>query len=179
MGAFLGWASNGAWVWHVGWCLPASLSSAGGGCGGGPLGGSRRGYGSFLAWGWPFSGRAGACGMYPKSRGRRARLPRFIILVSFSDTLLVVSILDICGRFCSPEGIKWVFYWIKDMERNLPTFSRIWLKEKTNGNFRVEGSFLSKKTGILSKYFPNEGIQARTSSCKKLIPPKMGTKLSS
>ena len=54
-----------------------------------------------------------------------SRLPRFILLVSFSDTLLVVSILDIacpskhttsiqrrvstgmiaiCGRFYGPEG---------------------------------------------------------------------------
>ena len=36
-------------------------------------------------------------------------LPRFILLGSFSDTLLVVSILDIiaiCRRFCSPEGVK-------------------------------------------------------------------------
>ena len=35
-------------------------------------------------------------------------LPRFILLGSFSDTLLVVSILDmiaICIRFCSPEGV--------------------------------------------------------------------------
>ena len=40
------------------------------------------------------------------------RLPRFILLISFSDTLLVVSILDIvydCNLgplFCSPEGVK-------------------------------------------------------------------------
>ena len=33
---------------------------------------------------------------------------RFIQLGSFSDTLLVVSILDIaiCRRFCSPEGVN-------------------------------------------------------------------------
>ena len=31
-------------------------------------------------------------------------LPRFILLRSFSGTLLVVSIA-ICSRFCSPEGV--------------------------------------------------------------------------
>ena len=36
------------------------------------------------------------------------RLPRFILLRSFSDTLFVVSILGIvnCRWFCSPEGVK-------------------------------------------------------------------------
>ena len=37
-------------------------------------------------------------------------LPRFILLVRFSDTLLVVSILDIavgiCGHFCISEGVN-------------------------------------------------------------------------
>ena len=59
---------------------------------------------------------------------RAPRIPMFILLVSFSGTLLVVSILDraydchlriaicvgvalcpaiaICDRFCSPEGVK-------------------------------------------------------------------------
>ena len=49
-----------------------------------------------------------------QSRGlsaRVSRLPRFILLVSFSDTLLVVSISDIVmigiwGHFFSPEGVK-------------------------------------------------------------------------
>ena len=43
---------------------------------------------------------------------RAPRLPRFILLVSFSDTLLVVSILDMvamCDRFCSPEGVDGLF----------------------------------------------------------------------
>ena len=35
------------------------------------------------AWGWPFP------------HARASHLPRFILLISFSDTLLVVSILDI------------------------------------------------------------------------------------
>ena len=56
-----------------------------------------------------------ACGLYPWSRVLRApHLPRFILLASFSGTLLVVLILDmisqsmiaICSRFCSPEGVK-------------------------------------------------------------------------
>ena len=37
------------------------------------------------------------------------RLPRFIMLKCFSDTLLMVLILGIiviCSRFCSPEGVK-------------------------------------------------------------------------
>ena len=40
---------------------------------------------------------------------RPPRLPRFIMLGSFSDTLLMVSILDmivICSRFCGPERVK-------------------------------------------------------------------------
>ena len=50
-----------------------------------------------------------------QSRGLGAyasHLPSFILLISFSDTLLVVSILDIvymiaiCSHFCSPEGVK-------------------------------------------------------------------------
>ena len=39
-------------------------------------------------------------------------LLRLMVLASFSDTLLVVSVLDIvydmiaiCGHFCSPEGV--------------------------------------------------------------------------
>ena len=45
-------------------------------------------------WG---TGGGVACGLCPKSKARGVlahRLPRFILLVSFSDTLLVVSILD-------------------------------------------------------------------------------------
>ena len=44
-----------------------------------------------------------------KSSPHTPCLPRFILLGSFSDTLLVVSILDIiaiCSRFCSPEGVN-------------------------------------------------------------------------
>ena len=47
-----------------------------------------------------------------ESLARAPRLPRFILLISFSDTLLVVSTLDIvydCNLgplFCSPEGVK-------------------------------------------------------------------------
>ena len=47
--------------------------------------------------GWPFAGCGGACGLRPEPRARYARvprLPRFVLLVSFSGTLLVVSILD-------------------------------------------------------------------------------------
>ena len=46
---------------------------------------------------WPFRGcGAGACELCPRSRARRMYvccLPRFVLLGSFSDTLLVVSIL--------------------------------------------------------------------------------------
>ena len=41
-----------------------------------------------------------------ESSARAPRLPRFILLVSLSDILLVVSISEICGHFCSPEGVK-------------------------------------------------------------------------
>ena len=40
---------------------------------------------------------------------RAPRFSKFIMVVSFSDTLLMVSILDmtaICGSFCSPEVFK-------------------------------------------------------------------------
>ena len=64
-------------------------------------------------WVWPFLGCwGGGCGLCPGSRARRSRsaraprLPWFILLGSFSDTLLVVSILDICSHFWSPEGVK-------------------------------------------------------------------------
>ena len=41
-------------------------------------------------------GEGAAYGLCPKSRARRAPcLPKFILLGSFSDTLFVVSILDI------------------------------------------------------------------------------------
>ena len=59
--------------------------------------------GFFLAWVWPFQGCWGAYGLCPRSRARRPcapRLPRFILLGSFSDTLLVVSILDIVYDWC-------------------------------------------------------------------------------
>ena len=47
---------------------------------------------------WPFHGCGGACGLCPEPGARRLCAPhlsRFILLVSFSDTLLVVSILGI------------------------------------------------------------------------------------
>ena len=56
------------------------------------------------AVGWPFPGSVCVCVcvggglcVVPKveSSARAPRLPRFILLVSLSDTLLVVSILDI------------------------------------------------------------------------------------
>ena len=44
--------------------------------------------------------RLGACAL---------RFPKFILLGSFSDTLIVISILGmviaICSRFCSSEGV--------------------------------------------------------------------------
>ena len=47
-------------------------------------------------WGGGSWGGWGACGLCPKLRARRApHLSRFILLGSFSDNLLVVSILDI------------------------------------------------------------------------------------
>ena len=75
--------------------------------------GSCGNYGSFLAWGWPRMSLSGlsvcvcvcACGAGGGGEGlwavskvdnsaRAPHLPRFILLKSFSDTLLVVSILD-------------------------------------------------------------------------------------
>ena len=69
--------------------------------------------------GWPFPGWGGG-GLvgYVQNRDLGAHepcLPRFILLVSFSDTLLVASILDIvlrcylCGCFCSPEKVKAIY----------------------------------------------------------------------
>ena len=71
------------------------------------------------ATGWPFPGWGGE-GLvgYVQNRDLGAHepcLPRFILLVSFSDTLLVASILDIvlrcylCGCFCSPERVKAIY----------------------------------------------------------------------
>ena len=72
----------------------------------------------WVVGGWPFPGCRGG-GLWAVSKtGSSARAPclqRFILLVSFRDTLLVVSILDIvydchlfaiCSRFCSPEWVK-------------------------------------------------------------------------
>ena len=49
---------------------------------------------------------------------RAPSLPKFNLLGSFSDTSLVVSILDIAisSRFCSPEGVKVDF--LKRSEQN-------------------------------------------------------------
>ena len=41
-----------------------------------------------------------------ESSARAPRFPRFILLISFSDTLLANLILAICSCFGSPEGIK-------------------------------------------------------------------------
>ena len=77
------------------------------------IGGSCVSYGSLLVWGWPFPGYGGGglvvwgwpfpdygggglvvC-VQGRGLGARARhLPRFILPGSFSDILLVVSILD-------------------------------------------------------------------------------------
>ena len=78
--------------WRDGDCRALCFSGGLGG-GGGP--GGRIGPAGGL--GWPFAGCGGACGLRPESRARYARvprLPRFVLLVSFSGTLLVVSILD-------------------------------------------------------------------------------------
>ena len=60
-------------------------------------------YGSFWARGGPFRAVGGwmgvgvlvGCAQSRELGGRAARLLRFILLVSFSDTLLVVSMVDI------------------------------------------------------------------------------------
>ena len=54
---------------------------------------------------WAVGGRGGLldCAQKWEHGARAPRLPRFILLVSFSYTVLVVSILDIWGRFGSPE----------------------------------------------------------------------------
>ena len=77
-----------------------------------------------LSWLW-----GEACGLCPKSRAWRPCLPSFILLGSFRDTLLVVSILDIvydshsmiaiCRRFCSPEGVKEPLRWRVNLNRFL------------------------------------------------------------
>ena len=103
LGCVRGRRLGGRPLWFGRFCSP-----------GGVIGGSCGGYGSFLACGWLFSGcgKRGGCGLCPKSRAWCAapRLPRFILLGSFSDILLVVSILDmiaVCSHFCSPEGVNW------------------------------------------------------------------------
>ena len=72
--------------------------------GGWGIGGSCVAYGSLLAWDSPFrfvgrgGGEGGGLVVCVQSRELgpgTPRLPRFILLVSFSDTLLVVSISDI------------------------------------------------------------------------------------
>ena len=70
-------------------------------------------------WGLGFSRLSEGGGLWAVSKvGSLEHSPclqRFILLVSFRDTLLVVSILDIvydchlfaiCNRFCSPEWVK-------------------------------------------------------------------------
>ena len=60
---------------------------------------------------WGGGGRGGGLMGCVQTRGLGVpvpRLPGFILLGSFSNTLLVVSTLDmiaICSRFCSPEGV--------------------------------------------------------------------------
>ena len=50
----------------------------------------------------------GACGLCPKS-GSRARLPGFILLLGFSGTLFVVSILRSWGGY-GGGGLLWVHF---------------------------------------------------------------------
>ena len=50
---------------------------------------------------------------------REPRLPRFILVVSSSDTSLVVSTLDIRGRFVSLEGVKEINRLRKEINRLL------------------------------------------------------------
>ena len=66
--------------WPGGWLFPGCVCV----CWWGGGGGGREGW-------------IGACGLCPMSRARcmcAPRLPRFILQVNFSDTLLMVSILD-------------------------------------------------------------------------------------
>ena len=63
----------------------------------------------FVGLGMALSRLWEACGLCPKSRAWREhapRFPRFILLVSFSDTLLVVSILDIVYD-CHLKPVLW------------------------------------------------------------------------
>ena len=57
----------------------------------------------------PFRAAGGEEGRGRGALGAVSNVERFILLVGFSDTLLVVSILDmiaIWGHFCSPKGVK-------------------------------------------------------------------------
>ena len=90
-----GYAVLAEWLWMLGWRGVMLLWAY---------------FGLVSSVVWFFQGCGGAYGLCPKSRAHRvrvlSRLPRFILLGSFSDTLLVVSILDICSHFWSPEGVK-------------------------------------------------------------------------
>ena len=74
--------------------------------------GAACGFGGLRRFG-PFQTGGVVVCVHSREPGARApRLLRFMLLASFSDTLLVVSILDIvydmiaiCGHFCSPEGV--------------------------------------------------------------------------
>ena len=71
-----------------------------------------------VCWGGGGGGREGrlmGCVQSWELSACAPRLPSFILLGSFSDTLFVVSILDmivICSRFYSPEGVKTVTIWV-------------------------------------------------------------------
>ena len=101
-------------IWH----LRAVLACFGGGC---RLHGARSVFLASIGQGLgDFGGAkcvlyAGGLWAVSKAGPWRAyvlRLLRFILLVNFSDTILLVSILvietmiAICGRFCSPEGVN-------------------------------------------------------------------------
>ena len=79
-----GYAVLAEWLWMLGWRGVMLLWAY---------------FGLVSSVVWFFQGCGGAYGLCPKSRAHRvrvlSRLPRFILLGSFSDTLLVVSILDI------------------------------------------------------------------------------------
>ena len=94
------WASVALCLWFRLWTWSV-IAIWGRFCGPGVVvGGSCGGCVSLLAWGWPFPGWAGRWGglwavSKVESSARAPRLPRFIQLVSFIDTLLVVWTLDI------------------------------------------------------------------------------------
>ena len=118
-------------------------------------------YDCHLTWGQLFHGCGGAYGLGPRSRAQSVgapRLPRFILLGSFSDTLLVISfytqsMIAICSRFCSHEGVKRSFFsmntfsfWIMEIE---------WLtfkKYSFNVSVKIFSSWKCHTKRFLSKF---------------------------